>query len=514
MNENFKKLKKKYTIRALVIAFICGVACGLLVAGAVLLALKLTAVNLHMGWYALIGAGVAVLAGVIAYICLMPTEVRLAKKLDQEYSLEERTQTAIAFSGKKGAVIELQRKDAEERLGDLPIPAKGIAVRNALVRGWQYILLTILAFAVLVSAIMVPAKTVAEPDKPENKPFAVSQYQLAAVRELVENVKSSDLDMGLKDNTMASLKTLLDKLPSVENVGEMQSAVYGAIDEVAAVLVPVNSYRKLSVALGEAQVPYLVRATRRGAEVYKNTEFLYYSQVEDFAYERFDLSSWRVTTAINQLLASLKVTIADGLSAKLGELSSNIDYALLSSGVSTSDALFACIKEFALSIDEICAAINEEEPNDEEIQNSLASLMTYTSEKMASILSVQAYNLAMNRHINDRLRNIFELPARDEDLETDFNDGYENVNGDPGQEEPDPGDPDDPNKGGFGDGGNKFGSDDLIFDPDSGFYVEYGDLFARYNAIMQEYLHNGKLTPEQEARVRAYIDILFKGFQN
>ena len=116
MNEIFKKLKRKKFLTAACIAAGTGVAAGLIAAGSVLLALKLSEININAGWYVLIGLGVAAIAGGVAFWVLLPTDKKVAKEIDREHALNEKVQTMVAFAGDDGDMVELQRQDAEEKL--------------------------------------------------------------------------------------------------------------------------------------------------------------------------------------------------------------------------------------------------------------------------------------------------------------------------------------------------------------------------------------------------------------
>ena len=71
------------------------------------------------------------------------------------------------------------------------------------------------------------------------------------------------------------------------------------------------------------------------------------------------------------------------------------------------------------------------------------------------------------------------------------------------------------NSGGVGEG-VQFGSDDLVLDPLTGEYVEYGTLYAKYNTLMIEKLGDEKYgyTEEQKKAIEKYFALLYSGFQD
>ena len=120
MHENFKKLKTKYVLRALIAALIIGAECAGIAVAVTLLAVLLSDVSFATLWYVLIAVGAAVCATGIAFLCLYPRDKKLAKRLDNQYSLEERTQTALSFVESRGVIYDLQRSDTDRRLPHYP----------------------------------------------------------------------------------------------------------------------------------------------------------------------------------------------------------------------------------------------------------------------------------------------------------------------------------------------------------------------------------------------------------
>ncbi|MDE5896791.1 MAG: hypothetical protein K2H43_03125, partial [Clostridia bacterium] len=114
MKDSFEKIKRSYLIRAVIAGTVGGVAAGLVCVGAVLLACKLNSVELHAGYYALIGLLPALAIGALLFLLLRPNDRRLAEKLDGKYKLRERVQTMLAYGNEEGVLPELQRQDASE----------------------------------------------------------------------------------------------------------------------------------------------------------------------------------------------------------------------------------------------------------------------------------------------------------------------------------------------------------------------------------------------------------------
>ena len=75
---------------------------------------------------------------------------------------------------------------------------------------------------------------------------------------------------------------------------------------------------------------------------------------------------------------------------------------------------------------------------------------------------------------------------------------------------------DDENSGSEGGGvgeGSVFGSNDLVLDPITGEYVEYGTLLDKYYAVVFEKLQNGSYSDEQKKMIENYFALLYGGLK-
>lgn len=504
MIDSLKKLKARRTLYAIIKSAAFGIALGLLVAGGMIYAAKIQGITIAALRYILAGAGSAIAGGGITFLILRPTYDRVAKDADTLYSLGQKAQTAYEFREDGGAIAEIQRRDAESILSSAKYPySGGAAVKRALAGLWQYILIGVIGVAVFVSAAVLPASALEY-----DPPFAVTDTQLVAVRELIDNINSSDIPEDKKALSAAELESLLVKLQTANTQKKMERAVYAAVDGVDGVLTAGNSYRDISTSIGRAGLGDLAIAIRRGVAVYMDYTFVNYDEVKTFNKEKIN----RVISASTRNMESLRVALnlggegVDGAAA-LGELSSAITGALISSGIPETDALYAALRGFASSVSALAAqAVTTA---GEELAAAAVTLFSENTAILAEPLASQAYILVVNRHVKYKLCSSFGLPAPDTDYTDGFNDAFGGGQSEAGGDE---NDPDENHSGGYGTGETIYGSDDLIYDPSTGGYVKYGELLNRYYAIAQEYLRSGNLTPEQEARVRAYFEILFSGF--
>lgn len=511
MSEKFKKLKRKYLLGAILKSVVCGVSAGLLVVGAVLLALKLSAISLDTLYYVLMGVGCALVAGVIAFLIFMPTNKKVAARLDNEFGLEERVQTSLEYRGQEGTIIQLQREDTEEKLQTLP------KAKFKFAGVWQFCIIAVIAIAIAFAGIFIPAKEVQAggPVDPEELPAVVTEYHITSVRSLITNVESSELEREIKADTVVVLQELLDTLIAIFNKeeeykgfsqGQLNNMVYRAIDSVELVINNSINYIKLAtsmVTLGETKLSAAVMA---GGDSYKTYEMKEYGHVETFYTQREAATVNRLKTNLDTLRATLNVTLENGLGELLISTATStlsaLDPTLL--GVDRSDSLYNTLNSFVTELVKMGSGVTRGEyTEDEKVQNDLDNLFASVRSQLAPLLSNQAYSGAMRRFISNKLRIVFGLSGVEEADALESSGSGDN-------NEPKPGDdnPDDP-PGGIGPGEGKYGSEDLIYDPFQQKYVKYYELLGKYKAILEELQKSGAINQEQYDMAIAYFEFMY-----
>ncbi|MCH5157172.1 MAG: hypothetical protein J1G02_04780 [Clostridiales bacterium] len=530
MKERFAQLKRRYVLATILKSVVVGVACGLTAVGVTLLALKLSALNIHAGYYALIGAIAALIAGGVAYLAWLPTDVKVAKKLDTEYALNERVQTALAYQGESGDIFALQRDDTASVLNGLKI--RKITFKQV----WKYLLVGVLSVALVVVAVVIPARAVnggnVNPPTPpptpgwEELPFTVSQAQLERLQEVIEHVNSFELEQSLKESITATLGKLIEELPTVTSNGDMQYVTLSAIRTVDNSCKNVTSYYKIGTSLINMGRADLAKVIAAGAETYKNAALTDSSGVTSFYKNRVDLSDENMAKPLEQLLSATSEAFLHDVETANGIVSS-IHLAIILSNVGANDALYLTLNDLTIALDEILANYTptatvdgedgQESNGDEELTPEQQALVAKLSEtfrvfgyNLSDLLADQAYIFAVDKYVKNAVVEILGLTA---ETGANVSIGYDLtslVNSTGGL----PDDDENLSGGGYGEGDTKYGSDDLIYDPDTGEYVPYGQIINKYYAIVNELLNEGKLSEEQANIIRSYFEMLLSGIKN
>jgi hypothetical protein len=200
MGKGFTKFKRKLSIGAVVRAAVFGLSLGMITLSALWLYAKMTAAEPDFTDYALHGGIVAAIGLLIMLLILLPTKKRIAKRVDQQLALGEKTQTMLEFRKDTSDMAALQREDTDRILRETPgRRVKGVCT-------WLFALLPVVAALALVGTILVPAKAPPDPPPVIENNFAITPWQTQALKDLIEKVKTSDMEEMPKREPSSSCK--------------------------------------------------------------------------------------------------------------------------------------------------------------------------------------------------------------------------------------------------------------------------------------------------------------------
>ena len=468
MGKGFSKFKRKLRGGAVLRAVIFGLSLGLVTVSVMWLVAKLSAVEPDFIGYSLYG-GIAAAAGLLAMLLiLLPTKKRIARRVDQHLRLGEKTQTMLAFRKDTSPMAELQRADTDRILQETPRrKVKGVCT-------WLFVLIPVVAILTFGGIMMVPAKQPPEPPPVIENNFAITPWQTQAVKDLIEKVKTSDMEAEPKEGVVKQLESLLIKLGSIKKEPAMKDAVISCIEGIHAVVSNHNTY-----------------------DILADTMFGSPSDgVQDLGSAIDSLQA----LLIGEWMNNTKTAVRDR-TVSPSTLATGITQALTLSGVDTENEVHIALLAFTVGL----TALPEDRAEEE-----VGALFTKAEEALNSALYIQAVNEEVEDDTIYTLLSIFGIKAS-EVPEHIFNDPD-----DPRREE-DYEPEDDLDKihaGGLGSGEMIFGSDDTVYDPDREAYVTYGEVIGGYYAKISELLVDGNLPPELEEALNDYFAILFNGSEN
>ncbi|MGN1104792.1 MAG: hypothetical protein ACI4QI_07985 [Candidatus Coproplasma sp.] len=512
MTDNFKIVKNKYKTLAVISAVALGVFCGVIVACALLLAFKLTEIELLWVYYVLIGAAVAGCSAAAFYFLLRPNDKKLAKKLDKQYSLNQKVQTMVEYAGAEGAMVTLQREQTNEALA---VAAKARPDIKGLLK---LIFIPVMAVAVACVSIAIPARksTVVLPA------FTLTDTQRKAINNLIEDVNSSRLSTELKVAATDELSDMLSTLEETELLSKMKSTAISTIKNIDTIIAATNSYYPLYNTLkGNEYTKSFAISVAQAVAHYKTTSTVTIKTLEavekqdevSYDFIVYNLKEWiagvedtfyHKTEGSDTKQIFTKDEMVERVEAYSDAFSEEIEKVVFGG---EDDLLLTSVSAFAEDV----LTINSNFGADDYLDRIVQKCTEFISPDVEDALSTQTYRCLMDEFIRNRTAEILGLKASEigsnsivvpEVIENDTTSGGGG------------------NSGGGGDGGINLGSNDLVYDPDSGEFVEYGTLLSRYRNKINERLayyesiaNNPDATAEQKEEAKYVMGELSKYIQ-
>ncbi|MBE6618869.1 MAG: hypothetical protein E7626_03670 [Ruminococcaceae bacterium] len=475
MNNGFKKFKRKLFVGALIKSSLFGISTGAFLSALLVLISKLSKKVPNPLIYFSAGIACAVILTSLLFILLRPSDRRVAKKLDGELDLNEKVQTMIAFQNESGDVIEMQRRDTERILDELP--AKELKGK----RLWIHLIMPVLAAAMLVTALLFPTYKEVPPTLDSDPAFELSAWQEQALKDLIEEVKKSDMEASPRNAVVSELEALLSELRTVKKVSLMKASVIGAIKDINEAVDSHNSYIRISEELSKSNVE---NVKKLGSAVRTLSAI-----------------------ALGDTFTQIRNTFPTGSDTeKIFSMALEIRSALALSGKSSDDPLYAALDTFAGTL---LTAISNDDTVSEKVGSDLDSAFTASGEAVSSAFILQYTNERVGDNATVRLMQIFGIS--ESELPEESRPGNSSTKDDEGDYTPDDDDDDTLHSGGYGSGDMIYGSDDMIYDPELGKYVSYGEVINKYYAKISEQILDGNLSEELEQLLGDYFASLFDG---
>lgn len=492
MGENFSRLKRKALWYRCIKSVLAGLACGLLSAGVLSLLIKLELLAFKPSLSLAVGGAVLLLVGLAVFLGLHTSDRTLARRLDEQNDLKEKTQTMLAYQKEDGALYELQRMDADAALAGLS--RKGLRARGL----WICILAFVLGAAVFIgAAAYTPAEDPPPPPVPD-KEFAITELQIAAMEELIAYVQASEMASPYRETVASTLTKLLADLRLATTEPQRDAALTPAIETIYEQTGCSSAALELMEALWKSESD----GAKRLAEALNYYDWHSASEWEDFSANLANVRATLITSGTDTERQIL-----------LTKLASQIQAALSAEEIDQNDPLAVTLSRLA--------SANETNPNgthiyglstlsamtatlgDVDTQRELDATFTALGAELFRALSQHAASTGTGEYAMKRLSELFGCTHPAFERPQFYDVSTDEPNTDSGSE-----------GGGVGaiGGGAVYGSDDTVFDPYTGTYVEYGTILDKYYALMFGKLQDGDYTDEEKEALEKYFDILYGGF--
>ena len=466
MSKSFKKFKRKVRAQAIASALLLGLGAGLVAYATVTVVTKLLSNTVEPIYYAVFGGGAALLS-LILYFLFMPSDRRLAKRLDRIYSLDEKVATMLELRDDESPFALLQREDADEKLGEKP---RKLLKSKPLVAG---LLVFVIAVGSALGAFALPVKADGEAPIDEFD----KQWLITAIGELITTVENAYIDDTLKSDALIELRSLLSFIEGSQLLSEMKAEAINTVIAINAALKTANSAEAI------------------GAELKEMSD----TEITELGKALTELSG----SSSKKALEALGTAVVNAGASDAAFIADIINSCLERTGVRTDDTLYMLFKSLTSAIK------NDYKGSKDKFESAAKTL--------SSTVIVQNVNKATMTVVINKLCSLFGITEDDikqVDPDSDV------VIRDPSlpEETPDDSEAEEPEgnigSGGLGTGEVIYGSNDLIFDPYTGTYRPYGEIINDYFVKANEQITDGKTSDEISDAVEEYFDILFGGANN
>ena len=494
MGASFLRFKRKAFVIRLIKSLLLGFGAGTLCAGALLVLGKLEVIPLLPVAATGAGCGGFILFGAIAFLLLRVGDAEIARRLDNRLNLSEKLQTMVAFADKETPMVIAQREDAEAVLA-------GVRTRDFRAKG---IIASALVFAIgittLTAGLVMEDRRNIEPPV-EIIPFKISEMQIAGINELISYVNSSKMEEEYKQSIASELESLLQELKLATTEPEMQAALADSMTGITITTYDSSSMTEILNAMwstDDKTVRALVRLL--DTSYWQNPDWGDFAEkLEEFK----DAMAASADIAEDERISDIKW--------KLETINIKTVNSLNASGIKSDDILFALLLKLVGDGDGEVRGFGGIRGIADDLSYEDAMLFVFAtldamSNEIYGVMETQKVNTNTGEYVLTKLSVLFnvlapkfERPALNENPSQgdDNSDENENVGG-----------------GGVGEGA-VFGSNDLVLDPMTGKYVEYGTLYAKYNAWMIEKLASADsgYTDEQKKAIEKYFALLYSGLE-
>ena len=473
MPNGFNQIKKHLWISAIWKSGLLAISLGTFTSALYILMQKILTNSVSPLIPILCGVGCAVPVFAVAFLLLMPTDKRLAKKLDRDLSLGEKAQTMLQHKNDSGLMVEIQREDTNARLIELaPTFTKPK-------RLYMNFIAPVLAVAILLPTLLLPLKAIDQPETPDNSDPIVeaTDWQKTAVSELIEYVTNSKLEDVAKVEVIASLEELLLYLDTDFTEADLKLYVVSVIIVINATIVVTNTYDEISLALTSSENEYVQPLGQA-------------------------INSLNALTVKQELLHIKSNMQKDQIAAFAADMITLLGTVTPIEG----DVMLPALKDFADKYASVAAEMGNY--TDAWVSNNISGANDTLYSGISVELQVQKDNDTVRKYVIRRLVEIFNIPDEliPEDIKLNLGtNGDDYIYGD--DEDKD----ETLNSGGLGDGNQLFGSNDTVYDPVTNTHVPYGEILNAYYTRVTEQLLAGGVSDTLADFMRSYFDSLYDG---
>ena len=482
MDVNFLKFKKKILIEALIKNSVISLSFGILSFSILFILNKLSIINLELIFSILISICFTLILFAILFLVFRPKNMKVAKRIDNQFNLNEKVQTMLAFKDENGDIYQLQRDDARDKLSK-------ISIKNLKMKfNFIHYIIPILALVLCITSIAIPAK--ANDDINDDEPPVLYddeevEWYIVKINNLINYVNDSDIQTELKPRYVAELEGLISDIEMANNMKDIiVLAAEECITDIEIITNLVNSNNEIAE---------LIRP-----EADQN--------IIDFSKKLSILDEDSLANILNNMRSTLQVQYdpqnPDGQQEALEKFYSIMVSRLRDSNkVGADDPLYLAIKQLG---DELLKCINATN-----VHPAIALAFDQYSDDVLTEIIKQKKIQNVNDYVVYELKNLFDIidesgPIIDDNIIDDDTNSNTSIGDTTTESDTDPNN----NSGGMGTGDLILGSDELVYDPELG-SVLYKEVIDKYYQSIMAKFDEGLIDEENKELFEKYFAKLY-----
>ena len=482
MTPTFEKLKKGYFKITLIKTLSIALTATLFTIGGIVLATKLAEVSFGILYAILIGIGVGAVSAGLAFMLLHKKAKALAKRLDDEYALNEKVQTMLEFQEGSTEMLLLQRENAETQLR---VRTNGKAKKG---RIWMNAVSVGLALGLFLTGIILPVADINDTANAEEK-YTFSKWQYNSMVSLIEYVDDSPMHFNLKPTTKTELTRLLNEVCEYDE--ETQT--------VSTSLTKVETTLKVNDTI--TYLDGLVEEYNTYKKLYKTLMGTDSALVVDYANTLRALQVGEPMADLRDKMVDKETEDYSTVSVLVESFTSEVISCFALAEVPTTDELLIASNDFLTAVKNGAnKTVSDKTQQYKAQQVAIDSAFELKKGAVDSALVQQAESRSSFDYIIAELVKIFEISNPPQT----GGESLVSISIDEG------GDGEHEQGGAAGEGGIKFGSDEKVYYPDEQTQVKYGDILIDYDAKKDDVIKEQNLTDERlQEIINKYVEQLY-----
>lgn len=207
MNPQLKKFRLKLYIEALLKCLLYALSIGLFTCAFFIFLTKMLIFKLNYSTCIFIGVGTFVLSFIILFIIYFPTEIKIAKRLDEDLNLKEKVKTMVYYKHSNEPMLVVQREHTNNILSSYS--AKNISFKIAILG----ILITFISSGTLTCSALMPQRTIKDNPPITSSSETDSSPSDTGGKDISENINKlefSRIDEEIKNKLLTILREVYD----------------------------------------------------------------------------------------------------------------------------------------------------------------------------------------------------------------------------------------------------------------------------------------------------------------